>query len=58
MGMESVLSDYYPTMAVPTSEVEVELALFSYRVCNKARDLGSVSKNDQKQTRTNNGGLP
>jgi hypothetical protein len=48
MGMESVLSDYYPTMAVPSSEVEVELALFSYPACNKARDLGSVSKNDQK----------
>lgn len=48
MGMESVLSDYYPTMAVTSSEVEVELALFSYPACNKARDLGSVSKNDQK----------
>jgi hypothetical protein len=50
MGMESVLSGYYPTIAVPTGEVEVELAFFSYRACNRARHLGSVSKNDQMTT--------
>jgi hypothetical protein len=38
--MESVSSDYYPTIAVPTSEAEVELGFFSYRACNKARGSG------------------
>jgi hypothetical protein len=40
MGMESVLTDYYPTIAVPTSEAEVELDFFSYRACNKAPRSG------------------
>jgi hypothetical protein len=40
MGMESVLSGYYPTIAIPTSEAEVELGFFSYRACNKAPGSG------------------
>jgi hypothetical protein len=54
MGMESVLTVCYPTIAVPTSEVEVEFAFFSYRACNKAPDLGSVSK----MIKDNGGALP
>jgi hypothetical protein len=34
------LTDYYPTIAVPTSEAEVELDFFSYRACNKAPRSG------------------
>jgi hypothetical protein len=40
VGMEPVLSDYYPTIAIPTSEAEVELGFFSYRACNKAPGSG------------------
>ena len=40
VGMEPVVSDYYPTIAIPTSEAEVELGFFSYRACNKAPGSG------------------